>query len=101
MGTLNINIETKSVRSDYRAVTETEKARYDLRYTVENGKLRRVSASVRAKNSDGGAEDIGSLSYEGGQVYVERMAYDAEEMQAIVTDFGTVVAAIGTDAGKG
>lgn len=87
-----IGIENKSVRCDYRATTETEVAKYGLRYTVEDGTLTRVHASVEMK-ADG---TRGNLSYDRGEYTVEMFPYgDGLKVDAAVADFKTVVAAIG------
>ena len=91
-------IENKSVRSDYRATTETEVAKYGLRYTVEDGTLTRVHASVEMK-ADG---TRGNLSYDRGAYTVEMFPFgDGSAVDAAVADFKTVVAAIGESLTEG
>ena len=87
-----IEIVRKSERRDFRAETETEKARYGLRCTVEDGGLTRVSATVEMK-ADG---TRGNLSYDRGSYTVEMFPFgDGSVVDAAVSDFKTVVAAVG------
>lgn len=85
-----IELKNKGVRTDYEATAETEKASYGLRYTVDNGTLARVSATVSVK----GSGTRGNLSYDRGTYAVGYFPYDGDALAGVMEDFKAVVAAI-------
>ena len=84
-----MEIKTTNVRTDYEAETETGTASYGLRYTVDNGTLARVSATVAVK----GSGTRGNLSYDRGAYAVGYFPYDGDVLGKVMEDFKAVVAA--------